>query len=143
MSVRMAVHEDKESVMKLVYHLGYQIEDKKAFDSVWRITTTSPHQGILVHEMNETITAYLAFSIKPQLRLSGMSMEIDELIVDPAFTGKGIGGELISYLKVFARNEGVKRIVISTNKDRESFERQFYLKQGFELKNSALFKMDL
>lgn len=143
MHVRSAEEKDKEDVKKLIMHLGYNLQSPEVFDLIWAETTRNPLSGILIYEKSNIVTGYLAYSIKPQLRLEGYSMEIDELSVEPSETGKGIGAELIIHVKDLANRKGVKRIVISTNKDRESYHRNFYLKQGFELKNSALFKLDL
>lgn len=143
MIVRRAVDQDKEAVKLLLSSLGYEIHQENAFHSTWQEITTNPHMGILVAEENEKVLGYLAYSEKPQLRLGGKCLEIDELSVNPSHTGKGIGSGLVKELISHGRNKGVKRIVVSTNKKRENFQREFYPKQGFELKDSALFKMDL
>lgn len=99
--------------------------------------------GIIIAETNGIISGYLTYSFKPQLRLIGLSMEIDELSVSNDFRGYGIGSALITTVKKYALSKGIKRIILATNRERESYKRNFYLKNGFEEKNSAWLKMDL
>ena len=141
--VRPANAEDISEVILLLRELGYISEEMSDFRRIWKDITSDPKMGILVAVTDNVISGYLSYSFKPQLRLSGLSMEIDELSVGSKFRGGGIGTELLNHIRKKALELGVKQIIISTNKDRDSYRRGFYTKNGFIEKNSAWLKIDL
>lgn len=143
MRIREVEDKDIQDVQDLLKELGYSVSDMTSFKSTWDKILLSKDMGILVAENEKKIVGYLAYSIKPQLRLSGYCMEIDELSISDKFRGQGIGSSLLSHAKEIARATNVKMMIISTNRERESYKRGFYLKQGFKEKNSAWFKLDL
>jgi ribosomal protein S18 acetylase RimI-like enzyme len=55
----------------------------------------------------------------------------------------GVGTRLLDEAKNHAMEMGAKRIILSTNRDRESYKRGFYKKYRFNEKNSAWLKIDL
>lgn len=73
-------------------------------------------------------------------RLSGLKVEIDELVVSIDKRGLGLGGELIRFMLNRANELGAKEVIISSNRERESYKRDFYKKHGFIEKNSAFFQ---
>jgi ribosomal protein S18 acetylase RimI-like enzyme len=141
--IRLAVEKDLLAVLKLLHELGYQIQDHPDFRNTFSQILNNPDSGILIAMTNGSISGYLAFSIKPQLRLMGLSLEIDELSVHSNFRGAGVGSQLIKHVVHLALSRGVKKVTISTNRQRESYQRNFYVKNGFIEKNSALLYMDL
>jgi PhnO protein len=141
--VRKSLKSDLPALIKLVENLGYPVTDHAQLEITWTKISADPHMGILVAELDKAVVGYLAFSTKMQLRLSGMIMEIDELSISELHRGFGIGSKLISFAKEIAQSHTVKRIIVSTNKDRDSYKRQFYEKNGFIEKNSAFLKIDL
>lgn len=143
MKIREVEDKDIQDVQNLIKELGYSTSDMASFKSTWDKISQSKDMGILVAENEKKIVGYLAYSIKPQLRLSGYCMEIDELSITHKLRGLGIGSTLLDQAKEIARASKVKMIIISTNRERESYKRGFYLKQGFQEKNSAWFKFDL
>lgn len=143
MKIRKVEDKDIQDVQDLLKELGYSVSDMSSFKSIWDKILLSKDMSILVAENEKKIVGYLAYSIKPQLRLSGYCMEIDELSISEKFRGQGIGSSLLSHAKEIARTNKVKVMIISTNRERESYKRGFYLKQGFKEKNSAWFKLDL
>jgi hypothetical protein len=62
--------------------------------------------------------------------------DIIKLLID-------LGSKLLIYTKKLALDKKVKRIILSTNRERESYKRGFYLKYGFVEKNSAWMNLDL
>ena len=142
-SIREAEIQDIPQIINLLRELGYNLEDTKDFRTSWDNIVQSPQMGILVAVTENKISGYLAYSLKPQLRLTGFSMEIDELSVSSSFRNYGIGSKLIEKVKNIAKENSIKRIILATNRDRESYMRGFYQKNGFIEKNSAWMKLDL
>lgn len=141
--IRIATEEDIPHVLELLGDLGYNVQDNSEFRRIWNSIFSNQSMGIVVAVTNNTISGYAAYSIKPQLRLVGLSLEIDELSVAKKFRGLGIGSELLNHIKKTAVNYEVKRILLSTNRERESYLRGFYTKHGFVEKNSAWMKLEL
>ena len=143
MRIREVEDKDIQDVQDLLKELSYSASDMKSFKSIWDEVLHSKDMGILVAENEKKIVGYLSYSIKPQLRLSGYCMEIDELSISDKLRGQGTGSSLLSHAKEIAKARKVKMIIISTNRERESYKRGFYQKQGFKEKNSAWFKLDI
>lgn len=146
-TIRKAVVSDFDDLNILMASLGYEIEGvavpkrRNVFESILK----NEHQEILVVEAKneKKIHAMISYTVVPQLRLSGLKMEIDELVVSPEARGEGFGGELVNYVISKAKEISVKRIFISSNKQRESYQRDFYKKLGFNEKNSAFFELNV
>lgn len=143
MLIRPADEQDIPAIIKLLSELGYNLDDSPAFRRTWKEIFSDPKMGIVVADDEGTIAGYLAYSFRPQLRLLGLSMEIDELSVLSSYRGRGIGADLIEFAKDLAKSKSIKRIILSTNRERDSYKRNFYQKNGFQEKNSAWMKMDL
>jgi ribosomal protein S18 acetylase RimI-like enzyme len=141
--IRNAISKDMTSVTELLGGLGYVIQDINAFRKIWDEVQQNPSLGVLVAESDDQIYGYLAYSIKPQLRVLGCILEIDELSVRKESRGLGVGSSLMNAVKAIAIEKQVKRMVLSTNRTRESYQRNFYVKLGFDEKDSAWLKMDL
>jgi ribosomal protein S18 acetylase RimI-like enzyme len=143
-SSREAKKEDAPSLLKLLDQLGYPDLNSSDFDRTFDEVLSSHHSRLLVAETNTgEILGYILFTSRPQLRLCGDSIEIDELSVSESSRGRGVGTALLDKAKEFAISRKAKRLILSTNRDRESYQRHFYQKYGFEEKNSAWLKLDL
>ena len=142
--IRSAAQSDFEEVNRLLVLLGYDVDESQKFDrkKVFESILLNENQKVfVVHSSDQkSIHALISYSVLPQLRLSGLKMEIDELVVSPEKRGSGLGSELIKFVMMKAREMKVKKIIVSTNKNRESYKRSFYKKLGFVEKNSAFFE---
>lgn len=98
---------------------------------------------LVAEDENKIIAGYILFSHKPQLRFLGHSVEVDELSVSTKFRGKGVGTLLMNAVKIEAEEIKAKRIILSTNRERESYMRGFYSKLGYKELNSAWMKLEL
>lgn len=143
MIIRAAAHNDLPFIQSLLTELGYASSDVSDVKNIWDELLQAKDSGVIVAQKDEVVTGYLAYSLRPQLRLGGLSMEIDELSVSASFRNQGIGSRLLKHAKDIALNRKVKVMIISTNRERESYKRGFYLKHGFKEKNSAWFRLDL
>ena len=141
--VRNAEKKDLPSIQKLLSELGYGPVEIPQLTQTWTEIMSLENMGIIVSEVDGQIAGYLAYSLKPQLRLCSLSMEIDELCISETLRGRGIGTSLINKAKDIASKQSARQIIISTNRERESYKRGFYTKNGFLEKNSAWLKIDL
>lgn len=95
---------------------------------------------IIVSETGNIITGYLSLHWLPYLFMEGREGFISELFIRNDFRGQGIGKKLIDYIKDIAKNKGCTRLSLLNGRNRDSYARNFYQKQGFiERENIANF----
>jgi ribosomal protein S18 acetylase RimI-like enzyme len=138
-TLRRARPGDAPGVRALVEHLGYA-PDERAFTETFTQVARHPEAAVLVLAEGIRIVGYLAISHRPQIRLGGRTAVIDELAIDPAYCGRGLGSALLEHALELARGLACVRIEVATRRSRPSFARGFYRKHGFVEIDSALLR---
>ena len=64
---------------------------------------------------------------------------LEDMVVAPAWRGKGLGTLLINHAEDFARSEGFGRITLLTDRDND-IAQQFYRAQGFSPSEMVVFR---
>ncbi|MEI7694952.1 MAG: GNAT family N-acetyltransferase [Chlorobium sp.] len=67
---------------------------------------------------------------------------LEDMVVAPEWRGHGAGSLLIDYALEFAREDGVKRITLLTDRDNE-LAQQFYRSKGFTKSEMLVFRSSL
>jgi GNAT superfamily N-acetyltransferase len=142
-SIREALATDEESAHQLIAALGYPdialADFKKAFAEV----LNHPDALVYIAESADARTiGLMTISYRPQLRLAGTLVSIDELVIADEARGLGVGGALLKEAKGFAARLGAPRLELHTNRGRVSYQRAFYVKNGFSESNSAVLRME-
>ncbi|MDR2980862.1 MAG: GNAT family N-acetyltransferase [Puniceicoccales bacterium] len=78
------------------------------------------------------IVAYCAVHWVPFVFLSGPEAYISELFLRPDVRGSGLGAALLKEVRSRAALRGCSRISLLNHRERESYQRCFYAKQGFQ-----------
>lgn len=138
-ALRRARPGDAAGVRVLVEQLGYT-PDARGFTETFTQVIRHPEAAVFVLADGVRIVGYLALSHRPQIRLGGRIAIIDELAVDAACTGQGLGSVLLEQALELARGLGCVRIEVSTSRARDSFARGFYRKHGFVEVDSAVLR---
>jgi GNAT superfamily N-acetyltransferase len=87
---------------------------------------------ILVAEAEDgSIAGYCAVHWIPFLFLPGPEAYISELFIRPRHRGAGLGTALLKEVEARARRRGCSRLSLLNRRDRESFQRGFYSKRGW------------
>lgn len=73
---------------------------------------------------------------------TGMRAWIEDVVVDDAARGRGVGEALNSFALDRARSRGAKTVDLTSRPTREAANR-LYQRMGFELRNSNLYRMTL
>jgi GNAT superfamily N-acetyltransferase len=84
------------------------------------------------------ILGYCAVHWLPYLMMPGPEGYVSELFLSPSSRGLGIGGQLLKTVKAEAQKRGCSRLMLLNLKNRESYQRGFYKKQGWEERTEAI-----
>jgi GNAT superfamily N-acetyltransferase len=84
-----------------------------------------------VDETGEVL-GYVSVHWLAYLFLPGPEGYVSELFLRPSARGQGLGSSLLETVRTEAQERGVYRLSLLNNKSRESYERGFYQKNGWE-----------
>jgi GNAT superfamily N-acetyltransferase len=141
--IRPAQPGDENAIFELLGQLGYTSLEFSEFHDAFKNVLADDKMGILLFVSDDKkALGVITFSVRPQIRLGGLTMSLDELSVDQRARGQGVGAALVDEVKKMAKVFGAKRLELHTNRERESYRRQFYAKLGFKEVNSALMRIE-
>jgi len=104
----------------------------------FKLCTASDSHTIYVAELpNETIAGYAVVHWLPYLLLSGPEGYVSELFVRVFKQGQGIGTLLLDTIKKEAKARGCSRLSLLNMRNRESYQRGYYWKVGWEERENA------
>jgi len=138
--LRLARAEDRASVHALIEELGYTDLPKDAFARGYAAVLADAAQQVWLAEIEGVVVGLMSLSTRPQVRLAGPILTVDELVVTERARGEGVGGELIELAKGEALRLGARRLELETARGRPSYARRFYPKNGFVEVDSAIMR---
>ena len=104
----------------------------------FRLCAASDSHTIYVAELsNETIAGYAAVHWLPYLLLNGPEGYVSELFVRKSEQGQGIGTLLLDAIKTEGKDRGCSRLSLLNMRNRESYQRGYYKKVGWEERENA------
>jgi len=140
-NVRPIREDDAEAVAQLVKQLGYD----RTPDQVRRWIDgldSRPEQAAFVAELNGEVVAWIDVSLEHHLQ-SELSGLIGGLVVRDGVRGAGIGRRLCERAEDWSREQGAKKIRVTSRSTREAAHR-FYLRDGYrQTKISMVFEKPL
>ena len=77
------------------------------------------------------VIGYACVHWLPYLFLPGPEGYLSELFVEQTHRGKGVGKQLLNSIVTEAKHRDCSRLMLITSRGRESYRREFYLKQGW------------
>ena len=93
-------------------------------DFGWEMNDKASWHFVAV-EMDKVIGCVVLYHVDKQASRA----QLMQMAVDHSSQGKGVGKKLVSYLLEFARNQGLKEIIIHSRSSVNAFYKQF----GFEM----------
>jgi GNAT superfamily N-acetyltransferase len=69
--------------------------------------------------------------------MSGLERYVSELFVREAARGQNVGRRLLNLVQTEARRRGCARLSLINLRNRESYQRQFYVKAGWKERSEA------
>jgi len=143
-TVRRAQHEDVPIIAEIIRKLGWfkHVEAESAAATEQRVllhlelADADESHTVLVAEDEDNpeggVVGYISVHWLPYLMLAGPEGYISELFVREDSRGKGVGTTLINDVKEFAITKSCSRLMLLNNKERDSYEKNFYGQLGFE-----------
>jgi len=101
------------------------------------------HLILVAQEAGGDVVGYCSVHWNPYLMLPEPEGYVSELFIREAYRGQGIGGRLLEAVKAEAQRRGCSRLMLINMRKRESYQRQFYAKHGWEERDAANFVLHL
>ena len=140
--IRPATDFDAEAAFKLIAELGYADLSFARFTQTFRSVLENPGMMTFVAAANGDVVGLATISFRPQLRLTADLFSIDEFVIADRVRGQGVGRRFLEHLKGVAKQAGARRLELETNRARASYQRGFYVKNGFVEADSAVMRID-
>lgn len=150
--IREAKQEDAIAIAAILHALSWierlQTETSAATEQhvthMLEVAARDDCNTILVAERSsEAVVGYLAVHWFPNI-MRGLDGYVSELFVHPNETGQGAGSNLLKTAHIYAVERGCTRLLLMNRRIRESYQRGFYAKQGWEeLYDGAFFSLDI
>ena len=114
-------------------------------DQLAPLLAPSPHQLQLVAcDAQDQLIGYCAVHWLPIAILQGWEGYVSELFIADSARGLGVGSQLLDQVTAAARSRGCRRLWLVNNRQRDSYHRGFYARQGWqEQAQAARFVLDL
>ncbi len=144
--IRKAVFDDAAGIAKLLQGIGWfeAFSSREFKDSVTRVEgrlrqclADDSHSIYVAESPHREIAGYGSVHWLPYLFMAGPEGYVSELFVRDDARGQGVGRQLLRIIEVEARARGCQRLSLINLRNRESYQRQFYLKAGWSERSEA------
>jgi ribosomal protein S18 acetylase RimI-like enzyme len=136
MILSKATYADVDQLTRL---LGVLFEQEAEFSpypeshkkALQKIISDNDIGVILIARQNDKIIAMVNLLFTMSTALGARVAVLEDMIVDPALRGEGVGSKLIDYAICEAKDSGCKRITLLTDGDNTRAQ-DFYRRKGFQ-----------
>jgi N-acetylglutamate synthase-like GNAT family acetyltransferase len=144
--IRKAESKDVPEIANLIRSLGIftrlnseslQTTTERIFKHLALCNADDSHLVLVAVNATGEILGYGSVHWLPYLFLSGPEGYVSELFIKEECRGQGIGGNILDVIKAEAQQRGCSRLMLLNMRKRESYQRQFYAKQGWEERPDA------
>jgi GNAT superfamily N-acetyltransferase len=152
-SIRKARPDDAEALTKIIRSVDYfthliELPLEEARQLVARaleqdLAQDSAHLVLVAEDRQGQLLGYTTVHWLPYLILNGPEGYVSELFIYKGARGRGIGTLLIEAVKKEAQERGCSRLNLLNGRQRESYRREFYKKNGWRERDMASFVFDL
>lgn len=130
--IRAARGSDGDAVFALLAQLGAETAaDRSEFDHGFSACLRSPDPTFLrILEHEGVVRGYALTSIVPLLSANGTSAQVQEIVVDTALRGSGLGRLLLEAVEVECRNRGVRQVTVASRRSAGFYEKQGWVRSA-------------
>jgi glucosamine-phosphate N-acetyltransferase len=132
--IRPVVLSDFDDILSLLKQLWPKNQfDFETTKVLFNRNLKSDYKQIICAVHDSKIIGYCSMSIKNSLWQQGLLGNVDELVVDEKYRGKGIGKKLMDSITNIAVQIDCKKIELDSGLHRKD-SHEFYKKIGFEIR---------
>jgi GNAT superfamily N-acetyltransferase len=140
-TIRTAKFSDCASLAELLREVGWfefiknktpEAANTHIAEQLAECLADESHSVYVSVDENGNVLGYVSVHWLAYLFLPGPEGYISELFLRPSARGQGLGAALLETVKAEAQERGVYRLSLLNNRTRESYERGFYQKHGWE-----------
>lgn len=95
------------------------------------------HLVLVAEAVGERVVGYVSVHWLPYLIHAGPEGYVSELFIREDCRGQGIGSQLLKKVEAEAREHHCSRLALLNMRQRESYQREFYIKHGWEERPQA------
>jgi GNAT superfamily N-acetyltransferase len=138
---RQITAEDAPAVNKLTFQLGYPMSEEQTLQNIKAVLASKDHEALVSVYQNKVVGW---IGVTQTIMIESLPYcEINGLVIDENYRGKGIGKLLIEKAKQWAREKGNDRISLRCNVKRAEAH-LFYRHLGFqEIKKQTKFEAEV
>ncbi|MBP7149524.1 MAG: GNAT family N-acetyltransferase [Acidobacteria bacterium] len=144
LALRRAVAADVPRLARLLAELGAEgspddlATNEPRYRSAFAEIDADARQHLVVAELDGRIVGTLVLIIIPNLTFAGRRVaQVENVVVDPAHRGEGIGTALLLWAMGEARRQGCYRLQLTTRLERTR-ARRLYARLGFVASHEGL-----
>jgi len=143
--IRAAQPDDAAGIADLIVRLGTFQHHFEGLSTVAIQQRVGKHLSFCLADdshmvfvaVTDRIVGYAAVHWLPYLFMPGPEGFVSELFIEDTARGQGIGTELLESVKQEAQARGCTRLSLINLRDRESYQRGFYAKLGWQERPDA------
>jgi GNAT superfamily N-acetyltransferase len=144
--IRRAQMADTDAITHILRALGwfahlnsepYESTKRRIAHQLKLCASADSHSVYVAQSSAGAVVGYGAVHWMPTLFLPGPEGYVSELFVGESARGQGVGAQLLETMKEEARERGCSRLLVVNMRYRESYERGFYRKHGWEERPDA------
>lgn len=130
LNIRPATLADGSSVFEVLQQLhamGYA-PDRPAFDKAFAALVADDRSSFMLVAQDDAgiLLGYALTTISPLLHTSGSSAQLQELAVDGAHRGTGVGTRLMEAVEAICRARNVRQLLVPSRRSADFYERLGY-----------------
>ncbi|MGB8213149.1 MAG: GNAT family N-acetyltransferase [Anaerolineales bacterium] len=144
--IRKAEQSDVPAIAKILRELGWfaHITTETPAETQAHIArqlvlcqTDDSHLVFVAEAANGEVVGYVSVHWLPYLIHTGPEGYVSELFINNSSRGQGIGSRLLETVESEAIRRGCTRLALLNMRQRESYQREFYSKHGWEERPQA------
>jgi GNAT superfamily N-acetyltransferase len=138
--IRKAIENDVSAITGILRELGWfahitsesTTTTKHRINHHFKLCANNSHSIYVAEKPDGEVVGYTAVHWLPYLMLAGPEGYVSELFVRDSERGQGIGTKLLEAVKQEAKERGCSRLSLLNVRYRESYQRGFYMKLGWQ-----------
>jgi PhnO protein len=116
--IRKVEKQDLDFVYKAICELEKEVLDFEVFKAIFNENISNPNNLYLIAEKENESIGFISFHTQKLLHHCGLVGEIQEFFIHQNYRGQGIGRQLIEDVMLYADQNNLKSIEVTTNRKR-------------------------